>query len=55
MLLKDLPSSAFFTESATCLRLGLVGLGRGEHHYEEGEQQGDEIGVGDQPAFVIRV
>jgi hypothetical protein len=37
------------------LSLGLVGLRRGEHHHEEGKQKGNEIGVGNQPAFVIFV
>ena len=34
-------------------RFVLVRLRGGEHHHEKGEQQSDEIGVRDQPAFVI--
>ena len=32
-----------------------VGLAGGEEDDEEGEEQGDEVGVGDQPALVIDV
>jgi hypothetical protein len=37
------------------LGLGPVGLRRGEHHHKKREQQGDEIGIGHQPAFVVFV
>src|ERR1039458_32684 len=32
--------------------LFLIGLGEGVEHYENGEQQGDEIGIGDHPAIL---
>ena len=48
-------SSASLTDSETARALLLSALRGGEHHHEEGEQQGDEIGVGYQPAFVILV
>ena len=35
--------------------LALVHRGQRIHHHEEGEQQGDEVGVGNQPAFVVLV
>ena len=34
---------------------GLIGLRGREHHHEEREQKRDEIGVGDQPTFMIFV
>ena len=34
--------------------LALVGVGAGVENDEEGEEQGDEVGVGDQPAVVVR-
>ena len=37
------------------LGFGLIALRGGEHHHEEREQQGDEIGIRDQPALVILV
>jgi hypothetical protein len=33
--------------------LRLVFLRSGEHHHEKGEQQRNEIGVGNQPPFVV--
>src|ERR1700681_4400744 len=33
----------------------LVRLARGEEDYKEGEEQRDEVGVGDQPALVVDV
>ena len=35
----------FLHRLGNLLRLGLIGLRGGEHHYEEREKQGDEIGV----------
>ena len=37
------------------LRLALVRLRCGEHHYEEGEQQSNKIRIRDQPPLVILV
>src|SRR5579883_1967951 len=37
------------------LRAPPVTLARGEHHYEKSEQEGDEVGIRDQPAIVVLV
>ena len=53
--MKDSPSRAFFTDSETARALGGVGLGGGEHDDKECEEKRDEVGVGNQPALMIRI
>ncbi len=44
-----------FDRVGNLLGLGFIGLRAGVHHHEESEQQGDEIGVGNQPALGVLV
>ena len=47
--------NGFLHRIGNLLGFAFVSLRTGEHHHEEGEQQGDEVGIGYQPAFMIFV